>query len=109
MTQREAKGWTVTPRDAVWVLNQALRADRAAIQRLWARRVACNKTLARHPTIQVWGRGPDGPYRLSWLGLLNGIFGIDVRGGGPVVAVIDDRTGRIQRFIVATQIGRRTR
>ncbi len=107
MTTPQATSWAITPIDAVRVLNQALGADPGAIMWLWRKRVRCNAALAAHRTIQVSGLTPRGPYLLSWLGLLNGIFGIDRRGGSPIVAITDDRSGHIVKFIVAMKIGPR--
>lgn len=56
------------------VLNEALEADSKAIANLCIQRVACNKALADHPTIEVgtyYGMG----YEVGLLGILNGILG----------------------------------
>lgn len=83
----------VLPIDAVTLLNEALQADRAAVEALFAYRVECNENLAFHPTIQV------GEYfTLGFLGLLNGIFGINESMTGYICAVYED--GKLTRFML---------
>lgn len=84
---------SITVDDVVTLLNEALGLDREAIDTLVGTRVLCNSALASHPTIQVMGSqmtgGPQ-PYRVGLLGVLNGLFGIDDKGFGPIAAVFDD-------------------
>lgn len=70
---------TVTPADAVKLLNQALKADPKAMHELVETRASCNNKIAGHPTIQcavetgaVTGRTS---YSVGLVGILNGIFG----------------------------------
>lgn len=72
-----------------------LKADPVAVSGLVGQRVACNETLADHPTCQVGG-GDEGPWRVGLLGVLNGIFG-RVNGPGHIAAVVEEN-GRVMRF-----------
>ena len=100
----------VTPKIAVSILNNALEMDREAVQALIDTRVPCNAKLAEHDTIQVAEAGPsvaDGEmeYSVCFMGLLNGLFGVDERTGyGPIMAVFenedpnDDGPGKLLLF-----------
>lgn len=63
---------SVTAQDAVTLLNEALAADRMAVDVLINFRINCNQQLAFHPTIQV-----SADNRVGLLGLINGIFGLN--------------------------------
>lgn len=80
---------------AVDVLNQALEADPKAIQQLFDFRVPVSDAVADHESIMV--RTKQGKHSLGFLGLLNGILGLNEKGTGPVIAEIDDN-GMIERF-----------
>lgn len=69
-------------------LNQLVSIDREAIEKLIASRVKCNKELADHPTVQVFGTGGD--YWVGILGILNGIYGCNSEGVGFIQAHLDD-------------------
>jgi len=74
---------------AIAVLNEMVRDDPLAARDLVETRVPCNATLARHGSIQVQGvKQPDGSLKTSvgLLGVLNGIFGADDKGWGPIAA-----------------------
>lgn len=86
---------SITIEDALRVLNEAVKADREAMQALIDARVLCNDKLGKHPTIQV-GR-MDGCLRVGILGLLNGLFGTAEDGWGAIAAVFDD-DGTITEF-----------
>lgn len=88
---------SVTVEDAIILLNEALAADQEAINALYRSKVSCNETLANHPTIQI-GVRPDNNYVVGLLGIMNGLFGIDDKGYGAIVAIIDDDTGKITSF-----------
>ena len=67
-------------------LNEACAADPVAMAGLLQHRVACNRRLSKHPTIQVQAPGPDcaaggagesdpgADFRVDLLGLLNGLL-----------------------------------
>jgi len=88
---------------AIDVLNEALEADPEAITNLLNIRIPCNKALADHPTIQSGLELSDGSFRISPLGLINGLFGIDERGWGFIGAEceVDEnfQTIKIYRFV----------
>lgn len=72
------------------LLNEALKLDPQAVTALIEHRVPCNDQLADHPSIQC-GHPPDQPTaRVGLLGLLNGIFGADENGWGPIAAVFEE-------------------
>lgn len=78
----------VNPRYVVDFLNDLLEIDPSAINMLYNQKVGCNEEMEKHPTVQVGGSGDY--YTLGFLGLLNGLFGIDEDGFGPIVAIIED-------------------
>jgi hypothetical protein len=97
----------VTPAEAAQLLNEAWAADPRALEHLLRARVVCNETLANHPTIQVMGHPVDGinpeipqgaKYAVGLLGLINGMFGTDENGVGPIQAMQDDTTGDLKGF-----------
>ena len=51
---------SLSPQEAIDVLNGALELDREAMSQLLRQRVPCNQALADHPTLQV-GRIDDDP------------------------------------------------
>lgn len=81
-----------TVQDAVTLLNEALAADRMAVEILIGFRINCSQRLAFHPTIQV-----TQDYRVGMLGILNGIFGL-YENTDLVCAVFED--GRLVRFVL---------
>lgn len=81
--------------DALRILNEILALDPSIAHALVERRWGCNKALADHPTIQV-SQDQYGTH-VGILGVLNGIFGADDEGWGPICAVVED-DGRISRF-----------
>lgn len=76
---------SVTVQDVLDLLNSAVVLDREAMTALFdgrgARKV-CNEALANHPTIQVEADAET--YRVGPLGILNGLFGVDAKGLGPI-------------------------
>jgi hypothetical protein len=94
--------------DVLKVLNRALEADPDAMAKLREAKVPCNEALAHDPEIQVGMEEHPGSvhdvweddepvsvggrkvYSVGFLGVLNGIFGIDKRTGfGAIAAVYD--------------------
>jgi uncharacterized protein with von Willebrand factor type A (vWA) domain len=73
----------VTVDEVIEVLNEALRLDPQAMNELIAARIPCNEKLADHPTIQV-GMRNGGVTTIGPLGLLNGLFGVQENGYGPI-------------------------
>ena len=90
---------TVSIEEALEVLNRAVLLDRAAVEDLLNLRVTCNEALASDSEIQIgryWGESPT----LSFLGLLNGIFGED-ENWGAICAVFDLRCAKDKKHPVA--------
>lgn len=72
-------GWhtAATPAQMVRILNEALLADPVAVESLVRQAVECNDAMRVHSTILVKSL-PDSPGKgyLTFLGLLNGVFGL---------------------------------
>lgn len=90
----------ITIQETVDFLNELLKIDPATITALFSLRVACNKKLANHETVQV-GVISKQYYQVGMIGVLNGLFGIDDNGWGHIAADYDD--GRIIRFRLLTE------
>ena len=90
-----------TVQHAVDVLNRAFEADPEAVQLLIENRVNCNKQLADDHTIQV-GQVADKTWEVGMLGIINGIFGVDVSGWGYIAAMYND--GNLVGFKVLNRI-----
>lgn len=83
----------VTADDAIRLLNEAFAADPVAMEVLMGVRVRVNEAMQNHPTIQV---GADNT--LGFIGLLNGIFGVDENGNGRLAWIVLDPPGRLDGF-----------
>ena len=81
---------------AINVLNEALELEPVAITDLLLHRVSIGPGLATHPSIQCLAAGPDS-YKVSALGLINGLFGADENDWGFIYAHVDD-SGVITHF-----------
>ncbi len=80
----------ITAADAVDFLNCLLAFDSKFVSRLVGARVPCNVNIAEHPTVQVGGsHESETGYECGFLGVLNGLFGIDAEGRGPIRAVLN--------------------
>ncbi len=85
----------VTLEEVIDLLNELLLIDRGAITNLIDQRVKCNSELSNHRTVQTTNaqrsflseRGDD--FFIGVLGLINGIFGIDENGIGPITVMYD--------------------
>lgn len=88
---------------AIERLNSMLEVDRAAVTRLVEMRLPCTD-MVDHPTAQVY-EDDSGQCWIGHLGLLNGIFGIDAKGWGPIAAVFDQ--GHLTHFTRTTEAMRR--
>jgi hypothetical protein len=85
----------VTVEHAVRVLQRAFEADPEAMRLLFSTRTRCNEELSRDPSIQVAKKTEHDmysehgePYSLGFMGLLNGIFGVDEERWGAIAAKI---------------------
>jgi hypothetical protein len=65
-------------RACIQLLNEAFKADPAAMHALIVNRVPCNKALAEHPLIPVSYNtvlnSPETTYYVGMLGIINGIL-----------------------------------
>jgi len=77
---------SITADEVVAFLNEALKTDPDAMNRLFEKKALCNKAMVDHPTIQVDCEEPGFP-KFGVLGLLNGLFGVDDDGWGAIAAV----------------------
>ncbi len=80
---------SITIQHVLDVLNEAVKADKAAIKNLIAQRVTCNKQLADHPTIQVAQNKEGNEWEVGFLGVLNGLFGAAEDGWGAIGAIYE--------------------
>lgn len=72
---------------AVQVLNEILRHEPDVIRELFALKFNVSKEVIDHPTIQFFET--EGSYKLSVLGLINGLLGIRKDGYGYITAIYD--------------------
>lgn len=85
----------ITIQSAVKLLNEALNIDCVAINALFGMRTSCNKKLSKHKTIQVV-KVFDDFYQVGFMGILNGMFGVDENGWGCICMDVND--GEITGF-----------
>lgn len=97
----------ITLDEFIGKLNEFLLLDPDAFEAIFTHRVRCNEFVARHETIQV-GKTRGGYYRLSIVGLLNGVFGIDENGSGDLCGVYDEQNNliRIDRVSNVTNLSK---
>ncbi len=79
--------------EAITRLNEMLALDPDAMLALVEHRVPCSTALIAHPTCQVTGTIPS----VGMLGVINGLFGVDAKGWGFVVAHFEE-DGRLFKF-----------
>jgi hypothetical protein len=78
----------VSLNDAVDFLNNLIKIDGEAIGLIVGMYAACNERLADHPTVQVVELA-DGRFEVGFLGILNGLFGIE-SGRGPITLIFGE-------------------
>jgi hypothetical protein len=83
----------------VEVLNRALEEDLGAINYLFSQRVSCSDELADDLEIQIAHDSKKGN-TVGFLGLLNGIVGVDSNNRGIVEMLYNDIDG-VVGFLVA--------
>jgi len=89
---------SITPDDAVDLLNNMLLRDPGATAILIGSRHQVNAAMDAHPTL-ITQETKEGVPTLGLLGVLNGLFGFDeVHQRGVIVAVYDDND-RLDRFV----------
>jgi len=88
----EVKEWKgseiVSINELIEKLNEFNKLDPEFIKNLISTRFKCNNGLANHKTTQVLLKDED--FIAGFLGILNGLLGIDKCSFGPVVAELDD-------------------
>ncbi len=78
--------------EAIDVLNRLHAADPSVLPTLIAHRVPCNKEVAEDPSIQVGLiAGKTDQWEVGFLGLINGLYGVDARGWGFIAAEYNDQ------------------
>jgi len=85
MTLKLSKGSAEFTPKVIDYLNELVELDREAMQELVDGRVDCNNQFAEHSVVGM-------------LGVLNGLFGIDPDGCGPIAAVFED-DGTLTGFV----------
>ena len=78
------------------LLNRLLETDPDAISELVNHRVTCNEAMAAHPTVQCGKRINN--YTVGLIGILNGCFGVNEKGWGPITIEVNTR-GHVLRFV----------
>ncbi len=91
----------ISQKEVVEFLNELLAIDSRAINTLFNIRVLCNKKMADHPTVQVGSIDKSGKvFQVGFVGILNGMFGVDVNGWGHIS--VDTEDGSIKQFRLLT-------
>lgn len=80
---------SVSIQEVIEFLNELVEINQEAVENLIEQRVECNKKLADHPTVQVTAYDGEHP-KVGLLGVLNGLFGANEEGWGPIMAVFDE-------------------
>ena len=97
-------------RDCVSLLNEAYKADPAAVHALVVNRVPCNKALAEHPIIPVSFNtvlnSPETTYHVGMLGIINGLLE-KVAKGTICVEFAEDTTSEGFRRIIGFGIAKK--
>jgi len=75
---------TVNIGETINLLNELVALDESTVRKLIQHRVKCNDDLANHPTVQV-----SSEKGVGMLGILNGLFGVDDDGWGPITMVTE--------------------
>jgi hypothetical protein len=88
----------VSAQDVVDLLNEMLEKDPIATRELCETRVPCNQDIADHESIQVTSNPEKTNPRVGIIGVLNGFFGVDSKGYGPIAMNVDEETGDILKF-----------
>jgi len=86
--------------EVVDLLNEINQIDPSVLPQLVKSRMRCNTSLAEHETVQV-GEFEDANGKFNavgFLGILNGFFGIDNEGWGPIMAHFSESGETILRF-----------
>ena len=84
----------ITPQEVCEFMNELIAIDEEAIRNLLHSRVECNEALAKHATVQVGKRTEI--YDVGFLGILNGLFGVNENQWGCIISIYED--GKLIRF-----------
>lgn len=102
--------WTSLSVDAaIDRLNEMLKTDPDAMASLIKARVPCNQGMADHPTFQVSVESQGKGFKIGVLGVLNGLFGADDDGWGPIAALYDREDSPVPVSFVRTDAVKRER
>lgn len=98
----------VSAEHAVNVLNEAHKLDPVAIEKIVDSPAFCNKELTEHSTIQCGSMKQIYPnekevFTIGLTGLLNGIFGVDENGQGPIARKYTEH-GEFAGFCINTNL-----
>lgn len=83
----------VSPQHVVDVLNELNKLAPAAMAELFELHVQVPTRVQGHPAAIVDERG-----ELGFIGILNGLFGME-NGHGPIAMNVDDESGRLVGFL----------
>jgi len=90
---------SVTIQEVVGFLNELLDIDQCTISSMMSTRFSCRRHLADHATVQVGSLGAEHCV-VGFIGLLNGLFGIDKYGWGHISAEYEENM--IKKFRLLT-------
>lgn len=85
--------------EVIAYLNDLLERDQVALRALVDNRVPCNNKFAQHETVQVY-KATEESSLVGMLGVINGMFGIDENGYGPIAALYDGSVGAFPAKII---------
>lgn len=78
---------TVSIDDVISFLNELFAIDADMVTSMIVNRTPCNQAMANHPSVQVWEW--EGETKVGLIGILNGLFGCDNDGTGPIATVFN--------------------
>ena len=92
---------SVTIDDVIVYLNELVELDKPAMAALIANRVPCNQQMADHPTAQVHAQ--HGGFFIGLVGIINGMFGVNADGWGPITWVFEEDESSEQMIFVGVK------
>jgi len=100
----EVDKWTgeefVAVKDVIALLNEIHEADPSLMTDITLTRFPCTEAVRDHKTVQAHCYGDaslENP-KVGFVGLLNGIFGIDRNHFGPIAANFEEEGGKLLGF-----------
>lgn len=95
---------SVTIDETIALLNELAQIDQDAMYALIEQRVPCTDRLAYHETVQV--KRQNGAHYVGMLGILNGLFGVDDDGRGPITAYFEfEANGKLKSLVFKKTAG----